>query len=163
MASGWLQWAAPAILLMCCSPGSQAAVQGTLLELINTEGNLVRTCSAISCRLKGSEASPGWHYKQCALQTLLASAVNASGLSSLFGDPMQRITIFAPTDGSFTSALQFGALQCTTDYYSTGPCTSVSQLLAATDLASIVRNFGKPSGPPVCSHACRFALLVADS
>ena len=84
----------------------------------------------------------------------MASAVNASGLSSLFGDPTQSLTVFAPTDGSFKSALQFGSLQCTTNYYSTGPCTSVSQLLAATDLASIVRNCGKPPGPLVCSHTC---------
>ena len=61
MASGWLQWAAPTVLLLCCSPRSQAAGQGTLLELLNTEGNLVRTCSAISCRMKSSDASPGWH------------------------------------------------------------------------------------------------------
>lgn len=121
---------------------------GSILGVVNSNANLVSPHTQLVqpvCQRKG-----GWLDSRpqqllttiTPVQTLLSTAIGAAGLRNYFSDTTQRLTLFAPSDTAIRTALKFGSIPCTTDFYSTDSCSSANQLLEATNLRALLLNLG---------------------
>ena len=157
----------------------------TVADLVHTKSNLVNSAPLMRNLFPSSFHSlthpmtcmcHGFYVCQAkrsicnVAQTTLDVLLDHAGLRDYLRSSRDNYTLFAPHDAAWTAALFKESLDCTSDFYVTSPCSSIQDVLSATNLRQILLSHGERhvfnltscmhGSVIVCSLPCKsFALL----